>query len=307
MTTLTPKIGCIANWFGTDRTIAPEAGRQLGKLDWCGIPFCGGLGVVQHITARTILANDLHRHVINLARVVADPTLKELMAARLAAMPFHPDTLLEAQQYCKLKDAPKVVLFDFSEPHEYEVDGVEWAAAYFVTSWMSRAGSSGRADEFTAKQSIRYTAGGGDSNTRYRNAIASLDAWQVQLARCNFTVGDGFEFIERVIQADRKPEQHKSERRGLYLDPPFPGLGARYTHQLTADDQQTFNGQRRLARMLDQIKTYKICVRYYDHPLIRELYPEGKWTYLRPNSKTQTNKEVAELLLVNTTAGVTNP
>lgn len=296
MTTLTPRIGCIANWFGTDRTIAPEAGRQLGKLDWCGIPFCGGLGIVQHITARTILANDLHRHVINLARVVADDARKDALAARLAAMPFHPDALAEAQAYCREQDAPVSSLFGGESV--VAADDLEWAAAYFVCSWMSRAGSSGCDGEFDAPLATRWTAGGGDSNTRYRNAVASLEAWNQQLTRCTFECMDGFEFIEQVLKKDASPTRG-DEIRGLYVDPPFPGPGKAYTHQLTPDDQQTFGGQRRLAGLLNGIKTYKVCVRYYDHPLIRELYPEGKWTYLRPNSKTQTNKEVAELLLVN--------
>lgn len=303
MTTTTdkPKIGALANWFGTNRSCAADVGRALEGCVWVGIPFCGSLAEVPHITARTILANDLHRHLINLARTVADPDRKEALARLVASMPFHPDVLDEAQAYCKAHEAMGPVLFGAPRMTLDDRQEIEWAAAYFVTSWMARAGSSGTSGEFDAPLATRWTAGGGDSNARYRSAVASIAAWHDQLVRCNFECMDGFEFIDRIIAEDSKPKRREAgaEVRGLYCDPPFPGPGRAYTHQLSASDQQDHIGQRRLASLLSKFETYRCVIRYYDDPLVRDMYPSDRWTWLRPTGgKTQTNDSAPEVLLV---------
>lgn len=64
-------ITALAPWFGSDRMQAPEIAPHLNGAAWLGIPFCGGLSVVGQVRARTIVANDRHRHIVNLARVDA--------------------------------------------------------------------------------------------------------------------------------------------------------------------------------------------------------------------------------------------
>lgn len=65
-------ISCLAPWFGSNRMLAHEVGRALSGCEWVGIPFAGGMAELPQIRARTIVANDLHKHIINLAEVVAD-------------------------------------------------------------------------------------------------------------------------------------------------------------------------------------------------------------------------------------------
>ncbi len=144
------------------------------------------------LTARTVLVSDLHSHVINLARVVADPTLNSEMRARLATLPFHPDVLRDAQEYCQ-----------WPEEGEDPDDPLEWAINYFVASWMSRNGTAGTAREFESGLSVRWTASGGDSATRFRNATESLAEWQTVLARCSFVKLDVFDFLDRVQDRPR--------------------------------------------------------------------------------------------------------
>ncbi len=83
------------------------------------------------------------------------------------------------------------------------------------------------------------------------------------------------------------------DRHGLFVDAPWPGAGDDYTHVL---DEA---GQRRLAKVLHGFTHTKIVVRYGEHPLIRELYPEDRWEWLPMESRTQANKRKHEFLICN--------
>ena len=69
-------------WFGSNSENAAEVGRLLEGCRFVGIPFAGGMSEVPFITAKQILANDLHRGVINLARVVRDDVARAALIQR---------------------------------------------------------------------------------------------------------------------------------------------------------------------------------------------------------------------------------
>src|SRR5581483_2099678 len=66
------KITCLAPWYGSNRMLAAHVGKALDGCSWVGLPFCGGMSEVPHIKARTIVCNDRHRAILNLAAVVRD-------------------------------------------------------------------------------------------------------------------------------------------------------------------------------------------------------------------------------------------
>ena len=80
--------------------VGKRVGEMLSDCDWVGIPMSGGMSELVYITANSILVNDLHRHVINLAMVIADPVKKNRLVESLEFCPVHPDTLAEAQNEC---------------------------------------------------------------------------------------------------------------------------------------------------------------------------------------------------------------
>src|SRR5687767_7607129 len=90
------KTTALAPWFGSARMIAPLIAKELRGCKWVGVPFAGGMSELAHIKASTIVVSDLHRHVINLARVVAER--RELLQSQLVALTFHPDELRDAQE-----------------------------------------------------------------------------------------------------------------------------------------------------------------------------------------------------------------
>lgn len=269
------RINALAQWFGGNRTLAESVGRALGKLRWCGVPFAGGCAELPHIRTAFGVANDLHRHVINLARVVRDDGLVEQLVHRLNGLLFHPDELAAAQRRCREREQ--------IDCHRHAPDA-EWAADYFAASWMGRGGHAGKQREFDQSLSLRWTSSGGDSAVRFRSAIESLRDWHTGLRSWSFTCLDAFDFIDKVRDTDG---------HGLYVDAPWPDAGDEYRHTFTREQQV------RLAEALARFRRTHVVVRYGDHPLIREVYPESRWTWLMQTSRNQSNGAIAEVLIVN--------
>lgn len=290
---MTASITALVPWFGCNRLLAQEPAKLLRGCAWVGVPFGGGMPELAHLDARTILVGDLHRHQINLARAVGNPKLRPQLVERLQARILHPDELEQAQQICReIEAAGRGGLFGLGE----EPDPLEWAEAYFVCSWMGRSGNAGTKNEFSSPLATRWDAGGGDSVKRYRSAVEAVEMWGRVFERCGFETIDAFDFIARCYDGDRKlakTEPAKREKRALYIDATWPVDGDGYKHRFPE------SSQRRLARELVFFEHYLVVVRYGDHPLIRELYPEDRWTWIRHESRDQDNKAVAEVLLVN--------
>ncbi len=186
----------LAGWFGSNRILAETVGRKIGKCEHIVVPFAGGCCEVPYFDARTILINDAHRHIVNLARVVSNPSQCQQLQNHVDALLFHPDELTSAQAFCREVEMRATVgLFGISGRDQY-TDPVLWAEAFFVSCWMARGGVAGTDGEFNGGLSIRYDAGGGDSNVRFRSAASSLAAWQkVLCGRCNFTCEDWREVL----------------------------------------------------------------------------------------------------------------
>jgi len=269
-----PTTTAIAPWFGCARMMAEEVGNLLKGCRWVGIPFAGGMPEVLKIDAPTIVVSDLHRHVINLANVMKDRFWGARLYRSLRRLPFHPEVLAESQTWCKkYTDRPAKM-------------GRDMAAAfhYFVTCWMGCSGKSGIMDEFNGGISVRWNISGGDSAVRYHSAVRSIIAWRRVLRRCTLVVMDCFDFLDAC---------QDEARHGIYCDPPFPGPGAKYRHTFTETDH------RQLAMRLAEFTRARVVCRFYDHPLIRELYPTGQWTWHEFSGRKQSNAAAPEVLLTN--------
>lgn len=263
-------ITALAPWFGSNRMLAPIVGERLKGCRWVGVPFAGGMSELYCIDAPTLLVNDLHRHVINLAAVLASDELRQILIDRLSRLPFHPDILRAAQDACD------------GQPHA--IPDVNLAEAYFVCCWMGRSGIAGTDAEFKGNLPIRWTSTGGDSNTRYRSAVKSLVAWSRIMRRCNFSTLDFRDFLAKCKDY---------AAHGIYCDAPFPEAGDSYRHKFTEQDHRQLAG--RLATFTDAL----VLVRYHDHPLIRELYPAGEWHWTALEGRNAANNSTPEVLISN--------
>ncbi len=272
------KINALAQWFGGNRRLAATVGQALGKLRWCGVPFPGGCPELPHIQTNAGVANDRHRHIINLARVIRDSALLDELVHRLDGLLFHPDELAVAQRRCREREG---------YPTTSEAPDVIWAADYFAACWMGRGGHAGKRGEFAQTLSLRWTSSGGDSAVRLRSAVHSLRQWHRALHNWSFSCLDAFDFTGRVKDADG---------HGLYVDAPWPDAGEAYRHGFTEREQV------RLAEALARFTSTRVVVRYGDHPLIRKLYPEPRWRWLQQAGRNQRNAALAEVLIANSRA-----
>ena len=271
-------VRALAPWFGSGRTIAPLIGRELAGCKWVGVPFAGGMSEIAEIQASSIAVNDLHRHVINLARVVANPDLRRWLVQNLDRLAFHPDTLKQAQGACRVYESDPL-------PDTNLIPSKHWAMWYFVCCWMGRSASGGCDREFQGGISTRWNANGGDSNTRYRSALRGLAEWGRIMRRCSFTCMDAFDFLERC------PDTRET---GIYVDAPWPDDGEKYKHKFTEDDQ------RQLADTMVGFQNARVVIRYGDHPLIRKLYTvQDGWHWHPIDGRTQTNETKREVLILN--------
>ncbi|MBE41816.1 MAG: hypothetical protein CL480_11005 [Acidobacteria bacterium] len=254
--------------------LAKHAGECLQDCVWVGIPFAGGMSEIPHMKARTILANDLHHHVINLADVVTSGIHGPKLRKRLSNLLFHPAVLRRCQLLCLAKESGELC------------HPLDWAEAYFVCCWQGRSSTSGTTSEFKNQLALRWEAGGGDSAKRYHSAIESLEQWREEFSRVTFSCLDVFEFLEKCKDRDG---------HGIYADPPFPISGDKYLHHMTDD------GHRHLAEVLSGYTKTKVVCRFQDHPLVRELYPKTSWEWTDLNGRNQGNVDVLEYLITNST------
>ena len=290
------KITAFAQWFGSNRLLAAEVGKLLDGVPWVGIPFAGGMCELAHIKARTLVVNDLHAHVINMARVAADSVLGPRLYRMLRRAAFHPDELLLAQCRCAEREKAWTGYADrnaslwggghpITEKEPAEIPDLGWAYDYFVATWMGRGGGAGADGEFEGNLSVRWTASGGDSATRFRSAASGLPEWRRIMRRCTFQSEDALTFLDEI---------NDQEDCGIYCDPPFPGPGDAYKHQFGAAEQAD------MAKKLAGFARTKIVCRFYDHEMVRKLYPASHWTWqIMTGGKTRTNKAAPEVLLTN--------
>ena len=306
------KIKAIAPWFGGKRTLAPVIVEELGPHRAYWEPFCGGLPVLlakEPSTFETV--SDLFGDLMNLANVLRSESHAVELYGRLSRMLMHEDIFHQAAESWHRRGYQ-------SAPEE---PSVERAWEFFVCSWMGRNGVSGTSS-YNQGFCVRYTKNTGHAATRFLSAVESIPAWHHRLravtilSRCAFGLLDRIEDAEGVV---------------IYVDPPYLIKGARYIF----DDDRRPEGvasvewvaavewawrnptddlkperiawHKCLASRLSRFKKTRVVLSYYQHPLLRVLYPG--WT-LRdtPTTKAKVNQgmyhqkggvEAPEVLLMN--------
>lgn len=268
-----PRIGGLVPWFGAARKTAAVCGEATRGCDWVGVPFCGSLAEVPAIVAAgalEVVCNDAHRHLINLARVMADQALGAALFRRLRRQPFSPEVLADAQWAC-VKSDPGANL----DP--------EAAFSYFVSSWAGRSGKAGTDGEHRGGLAMRWKGGGGASALRFSGACWSIRDWWAVLERCTFLSMDAMQFLAKVPDAPRNC---------LYCDPPWPEAGEPYKHGFGEGDHVE------LARVLGAFRQTRVVVRTGGDALTRRLYPvEVGWVWVSIEGRNQANVKAAEWLI----------
>lgn len=238
------KVTALAPWFGSKRTLAPTIIEAIGPHRVYWEPFCGSMSVLlakPPCVMETV--NDLHGHLVNLARIIQHPTMGPALYRRLRRVLF-----TEAQF-----DSERERVTTTEPGDELDPDS---AFAYFLTSWCGRNGVAGTSS-YNSGFCVRYTANGCHAATRWRSAVGSIPAWKRRLANVTILRRDAFALIERIEDA---------EGTAIYVDPPYIVKGAKYRHDLGQADHE------RLAIALRRFKLARVVVSYYEHPELARLY-----------------------------------
>lgn len=293
------KIRAIAPWFGGKRTMAPLIARQLGRHTQYFEPFCGSMAVLfAKEPSRGETVNDLHRDLINLARILQNQDEAERLYERLQRTLFDERLLTET--------APTILEHDaHNDLRDPDGDRAYW---YFLASWMGRNGVAGtaRADYRIA---VRWTASGGSPTIRFRSCTESIPAWHQRLQNVVILNRDAFQIIPKFDDAPGS---------AIYADPPYHtasrcegatndhGGSGRYLHEFDHGDTLFGDEHLKLRDQLAAFKRARVVVSYYDCPRVRELY-DG-WTFIdctrqkniqAQNGRGERKKDAPELLIVN--------
>lgn len=285
------KIRAIAPWFGGKRTLAPTIIQEAGDHRAWWELFCGGVSVVLgKPRCRQETLNDLHGDLTNLAIVIASPRWVEFYERAIV-------TTYNEGIFDVCKEQVGTPAFDFAtDPDSVTDSQIRRAWSYLVLSWMGRNGAAGTA-RINYQFTMRYTANGGDSATRWRSVVESIPWWHERLHGVVFSRRDGIELAEKIDDVAGTV---------IYADPPYIEEGDAYEHAFASSGGMFGDDHERLAHALCSKKHARVIVSYYDHPRLAELYPG--WTkractmnkaLAAQNKRGAARTEAPEVLLIN--------
>jgi DNA adenine methylase len=219
--------------------------------------------------------NDLHKDLINLARVIQDRKLGPQLYRRLRRVVLHEEVLADAWESLAVATDP--------------LDRAYW---YFVASWTGRNGFAGTSNVVGTKGiAVRWTPRGGNGGQRMAAVVDSIPAFRQRIRRVTILNRDAFDIIAKIDDTDGV---------AVYVDSPYVMKDAEYVHDFSSEDHY------RLSVELRRFKTARVVVSYYDCDIVRKLY--RGWT-IRECTMTKgiynagkrggEAKEAPELLILN--------
>lgn len=262
------RLGAIAPYFGSKRSMAADIIVELGSHRFYLEPFCGSLAVLiakERVAFETV--NDLHGDIVNLAMVLASDHWRELyeLVDRLLLCE---DTIRAFQKECAA---------DFTPPESpWKVLKRHWtrAAHYMGLAWITRNGVAGT-KTINHQICCRWTQGGGSPGIRWRAAVDSVPDWHDRLKGVVIMRRDAFGIIGKVAD---------ESGMALYVDPPYfkssrgSGGGGNYLYDFDELEPGESDDHERLAAALRRFRNARVVVSYYEHPRLKSLYLDHGWT-----------------------------
>lgn len=235
------KVGALAPWYGSKRTLASTIVLALGPHRCYWEPFCGSMAVLLRKPKATMeVVNDLHGDLVNLAWTIVHVREGPRLYRRLRRTLFAQATWAAAD-------------LEVARPFEATPDRAYW---FFVSSWFGRNGVVG--SEGGVNFCVRYSSKGGQPAKRWESAVESIPAWRERMRGVTILSQCGIGLCERIEDLAGTV---------IYCDPPYLVKGEKYTHDFTAADHE------RLAAALRRFARTRVVVSYYAHPELARLYP----------------------------------
>ncbi|MBW2644580.1 MAG: DNA adenine methylase [Deltaproteobacteria bacterium] len=238
-------------YIGGKYKLAGQISKRLhatGKT--CLVDVFGGSGAVTiHSGYNRRIYNDINCDFINLFKVMADDKQRAALLRKLKWTPasrqiFNEDHAIHVKGGHSFKEVD---------------DPVERARMTFykhIFCFGGKVRSGGFAVSFKDCDYMKEV-------NKYNNVLKSFAKFGRFFRN---TVLENLDFVVLIEKYGHK------EGVVLFVDPPYPDFSAYYRDNLTEDRQ------RELASLLIRTPAPVICT-FYDHPLVRELYPEELWKY----------------------------
>lgn len=280
------KIRAMSGWYGGKRTLAPTIAEELGEHNcfWEGmVGGCAILPAKKKASHETL--NDLHGDMVNLLRVAADDELAPKLFERC---------LRTVCSDAILADCDEVICRgDYKGPID-----VDRAFAFYVVSWMGRNGEMGlKKNERGRQVAVRWSGNGGSAGMRFKHAVDSLPAWFERLRGVMVVQRDVMDLLEDI---------RDEKGTAIYLDPPYLKKSDHYLYDFENNDGGLLQDDHaRMAELAGRFKKARVVISYYQHPRLKDLYPDGKWTIIdcsraKHMSNVSAGSGVApEVLIVN--------
>jgi len=262
------KINALAPWFGAKRNMARVIVELIGRHRIYWEPFCGSMAV---LLAKPPCVME----------TVNDLHGDMINLARVIQRPdLGPQLFRRLRRTFMSEQLFQEAAIRYHSRGYGKTDNldVDRAYDYFMCAWLGRNGVAG-IQSYNQGFCVRYTAKGGHAARR--------------LANVTILRRDAFELLERIDD---------NKDTAIYIDPPYIEKGAKYIHDFESEDHI------RLAESLKRFKKARVIVSYYDHSILKTLYPQ--WTHHKINvtkslvnqgmrSKKGGKVKVVEVLLVN--------
>ncbi|KKK94505.1 hypothetical protein LCGC14_2682230, partial [marine sediment metagenome] len=153
--------------------------------------------------------NDLHRDLVNLAKVIQDKELGSQLYDKLCRTLYAEDFFREAKE--RWISFPKNIHCDPDILRAYD---------YFVSSWMGMNGVSGT-ERCNYQFAVRWCRGGGHGARRWQSVVDSMPAWHKRLRNVVIIQRDAFEVLGNIKD---------QEGVAVYCDPPYFDKSDKYVH-----------------------------------------------------------------------------
>lgn len=239
----------------------------------CLVDVFGGSGAVTlHSGFKKRVYNDINGDIVNLFRVMADSNLRPQLLRRLKWTPPSRQVFEEDGELFKLGG------YSFTNV-ECSVDRARMTFYRHIFCFGGKTRCGGFAISFKDCKHVKEVS-------KYHNVLKSFAVFGRFFSH---TVIENLDFADLIEKYGDK------EHVVIFADPPYPDFSMYYSDNLSACRH------RELASLLIRTPAPVVCT-FYDHPLIRELYPAELWLYKveigNKNSIQGGNKSADELILI---------
>ena len=238
----------------------------------CLVDVFGGSGAVTLRSGfKKRIYNDLNGDIVNLFRVMADQESRMLLLKQLKWTP--PSR--------RIYEADRQIHMDGGHSFKWVSCSISRARMTLYRHIFCFGGKT-RTGGFVVTVSDRKSI---KEILKYKNVLRDLSEYGKFFQE---TTIENLDFVDLIEKYGNK------EDMVLFVDPPYPGFATYYSYNLSNYQHE------QLANILITVPAPVICT-FYDHPLVRKLYPADMWKYEAmkgsKNGKQGGNQESEELIL----------